>query len=173
MRPNITHGAAGEDLQNGILPLVTTYKCDATTGDANNSANTYCRLQWVYNPAYGLINHIMQIYQDTWNTTRGMPIEERMDYAMATSYSMKAIVRHHLYMKTGSGCDRTFPDCVLTFAFARGKIDIQKSEIESMTDEEKTTSYAGQGLANHFRLPGNSSRAFQAHHQRDAPDWPT
>ena len=82
IHPNITHGAAREDFQNGIMPLVTTYQCDAITGNANKSANTYSRLQWVYNPEYGLINHIMQTYQDTWNTTRGMPIEERMDYAI-------------------------------------------------------------------------------------------
>ena len=75
IHPNITHGAAREGFQNGIMPLVTTYQCDAITGDANNSANTYSRLQWVYNPEYGLINLITQTYQDTWNTTRGMPIE--------------------------------------------------------------------------------------------------
>ena len=105
--PNITRGAEREDFQNGIMPLVTTYQCDAITGDANKSANTYSRLQWVYNPEYGLINYIMQNYQDTGNTA---------------SCAMKAIVRHHLYMKTGSGCDRTFP---MTFEFGRGKADVQ------------------------------------------------
>ena len=83
----------------------------------------------------------MQTYHDTWNTARGMPIEERMDFAMATC-TMKAIVRHHFYMKTGSGCDRV-SDCMMTFAFGWGKTDIQnrfrRSEIESMTDEEKKT----------------------------------
>ena len=99
------------------MPLVTTYQCDATTGDANKFADTYSRLQLVFNPEYGLISRIVQTCQDMWNTTRGMPIEERMDYAMATSCAMMAIVRHHLYMKTGSGCDRTFPDCMMTCVF--------------------------------------------------------
>ena len=80
IHPNTTHGAAREDFQNGIMPLVTMYQCDAITGDASKSANTYSRLQWVYNPAFGLLSHIMQTYQGTWNTTRGMPIEERMEY---------------------------------------------------------------------------------------------
>ena len=83
----------------------------------------------------------MQTYQDTWNTTKGMPIEERMDYAMATFCTMKAIVRHHLYMQTGSGCDRTFPDCMMTFAFGWGKTATQnrfrRFEYESMTEEEE------------------------------------
>ena len=45
----MTHGAAREDFQNGIMPLVTTYQCDAITGDANKLANTCSRLKWVYN----------------------------------------------------------------------------------------------------------------------------
>ena len=81
---NITHRAARGGFQNGIMPLVTTFQCDASTGDANKSANTYSRMQWAFYPEIGLINHIMQTYQDTWNTTRRTPIEERMDYAMAT-----------------------------------------------------------------------------------------
>ena len=85
----------------------------------------YSRLQRVYNAELGLINHTMQTYQDMWNTTKGMPIEEGMDYAVSVSCAMKAIVHHHLYMKTGSGCNRTFPDCVMTFAFGWGKTDIQ------------------------------------------------
>ena len=93
--------------QNGIMPLVTMYQCDAITGDARKSANT----------------------------TRGMPIEERMDN------TMKAIVRRHLDMKTVSGCDRTFPDCMMTFVFGWGKTDIEnrfrRSEYESMTEEER------------------------------------
>ena len=76
----------------------------------------------------------MQTYQDTWNTTKGMPIEERMDYATATPCTMKAIVRHHLYMKTGSGC-------MMTIVFGWGKTDIQnrfrRSEYESMTEKKK------------------------------------
>ena len=46
-------------------------------------------------------------------------------------------------MKTGSGSDRTFPDCMMTFVFGWGKTDIQhrfrKSEIDFMTNEEKKT----------------------------------
>ena len=46
-------------------------------------------------------------------------------------------------MKTGSGCDRTFPDYMTTIVFGWGKTEIQnrfrRSEIESMTDEEKKT----------------------------------
>ena len=100
------------------MPLVTECQCDATTGDANKSANTYSKLEDVYTPDQGLINHIIQKYQKTWNE--------------------KAIVRHHLYMKTGSGYDRTFPDCVMTFVLGWGKTDIQqqfrKSEIEYLTE---------------------------------------
>ena len=70
-----------------------------------------------------------------------MPIEDRLDYAMATSCTMKAIVCHHLYMKTGSGSDRTFPVCVMTLVLGWGKTDthchFRKSEIGSMTDREK------------------------------------
>ena len=72
IHPNITHGAARDDFQNGIMPPVTTYQCNAITGKANRSANTYSRLQWVYNPECGLMNHITQTYQDTWNATMGM-----------------------------------------------------------------------------------------------------
>ena len=34
IHPSISHGAAREDLQNEIMPLVTLYRCDAITGDA-------------------------------------------------------------------------------------------------------------------------------------------
>ena len=40
IHPSISHGAAREDFQNEIMPLVTLYQCDAITGDANKSANT-------------------------------------------------------------------------------------------------------------------------------------
>ena len=50
IHPSLSHGAAKEDLQNEIMPLVTLYRCDAITGDANKSANTYSKLQHVYNP---------------------------------------------------------------------------------------------------------------------------
>ena len=56
---------------------------------------------------------------------------------------MKSIVRHHLYMKTGSGYDRTFPDCMTTFVFGWGKTDIRqqfrKSEIEYLTEAQLTS----------------------------------
>ena len=39
IHPNITHGAARDDFQNGIMPPVTMYQRDAITGDANKSAN--------------------------------------------------------------------------------------------------------------------------------------
>ena len=88
--------------------------------------------------------------------------------------TMKAIVRHHLYMKTGSGCDQTLPDCMMTFIFGWGKTDIQnlfrRSEIESMTDEEKKTMQDKTSLIiSDYQA---TSAAFQAHHQRDVPEWP-
>ena len=67
IRPSISHGAAREDLQNEIMPLVTLYRCDAITGDANKSANTYSKLQHVFNPANGLVNILMRAYQRLWN----------------------------------------------------------------------------------------------------------
>ena len=66
---SISHGAAREDLQNEIMPLVTLYQCDAITRDANKSANTFCRLQHVFNPANGLTNLHMKAYQRLWNET--------------------------------------------------------------------------------------------------------
>ena len=72
-----------------------------------------------------------------------MPIADRLDYKMATSCTMKSIVRHHLYMKTGSGYDRTFSDCMMTFVFERGKTDIQKefrkSEIGNLIEAQLTS----------------------------------
>ena len=69
IHPSISHGAAKEDLQNEIMPLVTLYRCDAITGDANKSANTYSKLQHVFNPANGLVNILMRAYQRLWNET--------------------------------------------------------------------------------------------------------
>ena len=67
IHPSLSHGAAKEDLQNEIMPLVTLYRCDAITGDANKSANTYSKLQHVYNPTNGLVNILMRAYQSLWN----------------------------------------------------------------------------------------------------------
>ena len=134
IRPSISHGAAREDLQNEIMPLVTLYQCDAITGDANKSANTYSRLQHVFNPANCLMNILMKAYQRLWNETENLPLMDRMEYAMETS------CRHHLYMKTGSGYDRTFPDGMMTFVFGWGKTNIQqvfrKEEMNAMKDEQ-------------------------------------
>ena len=55
-----------------------------------------------------------------------MPLAERMDFTMSTSRTIKSIARHHLYMKEGSGFDRTFPDCMMTFVFSWGRTDIQQ-----------------------------------------------
>ena len=121
IHPSISHGAAKEDLQNAIMPLVTLYRCDAITGDANKSANTYSKLQHVYNPANGLVNILMRAYQRLWNETKNLPLVDRMEYAMETSCTLKSIVRHHLYMKCGSGYDRTFPDVMMTIVFGWGK----------------------------------------------------
>ena len=60
IHPSISHGAAREKFQNEIMPLVTLYQSDAITGDANKSANTYSRLQHVFNPANGLMNILMK-----------------------------------------------------------------------------------------------------------------
>ena len=43
IHPSISHGAAKEDLQNAIMPLVTLYRCDAITGDANKSSTSTIR----------------------------------------------------------------------------------------------------------------------------------
>ena len=67
IHPSISHGAAREDLQNEIMPLVTLHQCDAITGYANKSANTNSRLQHVFNPANGLMNILMKAYQRLWN----------------------------------------------------------------------------------------------------------
>ena len=64
IHPSISHGAAKEDLQNAIMPLVTLYRCDAITGDANKSANTYSKLQHVYNPANGLVLYSCGVQDD-------------------------------------------------------------------------------------------------------------
>ena len=118
------------------MPLVTLYQCDAITGDANKSANTYSKLQHVFNPANGLVRE----YQRLWNETKDLPLVDRMEYAMETSCTLKSIVRHHLYMKCGSGYDRTFPDVMMTFVFGWGKTNIQqafrKDEMNGMDDEQ-------------------------------------
>ena len=140
IHPSISHGAAREDLQNEIMPLVTLYRCDAITGDANKSANTYSKLQHVFNPANGLVNILMRAYQRLWNETKDLPLVDRMEYAMETSRTLKSIVHHHLYMKCGSGYDRTFPDVMMTFVFGWGKTNIQqafrKDEMNGMDDEQ-------------------------------------
>ena len=63
-----------------------------------------------------------------------------MQYAMNTSCTLKSIVRHHLYMKCGSGFDRTFPDVMMTIVFGWGKTNIQqdfrKDEMNGMDDEQ-------------------------------------
>ena len=126
IHPSISHGAAREDLQNETMPLVTLYQCDAVTGDANKSANTYSKLQHVFNPANGLVNILMRAYQRLWSGTKDLPLVDRMEYAMEKSCTLKSIVRHHLYMKCGSGYDRTFPDVMMTFVFGWGKTNIQQ-----------------------------------------------
>ena len=73
--PSLSHGAARDDFQNETMPLVTLYQCAAITGDANKSANTYSKLQNLYNPANGLMNILMKAYQ---------------------KWTLKSIVRHHL-----------------------------------------------------------------------------
>ena len=140
IHPSLSHGAAKEDLQTEIMPLVTLYRCDAITGDANKSANTYSKLQHVYNSTNGLVNILMRTYQRLWNETKNLPLVDRMEYAMETSCTLKSIVRHHLYMKCGSGFDRTFPDVMMTIVFGWGKTNIQqdfrKDEMNGMDDEQ-------------------------------------
>ena len=122
------------------MPLVTLYRCDAITGDANKSANTYSKLQHVYNPTNGLVNILMRAYQRLWNATKNLPLVDRMEYTVETSCTLKSIVRHHLYMKCGSGVDRTFPDVMMTIVFGWGKTNIQqdfrKIEMNNMDDEQ-------------------------------------
>ena len=141
IHPSISHGAAWDDFQTEIMPLVTLYKCGAITGDANKSANTYSKLQQVYNPANGLMNILMKAYQRLWNETENLPLVDRMEYAMETSCTLKSIVRHHLHMKTGSGFDRTFPDVMMTFVFGWGKIqqDFRKEEMDAMKYDQLET----------------------------------
>ena len=128
IHPNISHGAAREDMQTGIMPLVTECQSDTMTGDANKSANTLSKLQSVYNPENGLMYYIMEKFKRTWNETQDMPLADQMDFSMSTSCTIKSIVRHHLHTKTGSGYDRTCPDCVMTFVFSWswGKTNIQQ-----------------------------------------------
>ena len=102
IHPSISHGAARDDFQKEIMPLVTLYRCDAITGDANKSANTYSKLQQVFNPANGLMNILMKAYQKLWNETSNLPLVDRMEYAMETSCTLKSSIRHHLHMKCGS-----------------------------------------------------------------------
>ena len=117
---------------------VTGHQCDAISGDANKSANTYSKLQNVYNPDQGLVNYIIKKYQKIWNEAQEMPL--RTDDKMATSCTMKSIVRHHLCMKTGSGCDRKFPDCMMTFVFGwKDRHPTTESEIESLTEAQLTS----------------------------------
>ena len=140
IHPSISHGAAREDLQNQIMSLVTLYRCDAITGDANKSANTYSKLQHVFNPANGPVNILVKAYQRWWNETKNLRLVDRMEYAMETSCALKSIVRHHLYMKCGSGYDRTFPDVMMTFVFGWGKTNLQQAfrneEMNAMDDEQ-------------------------------------
>ena len=56
----------------------------------------------------------MRAYQKLRNATKNFPLVDRMEYAVETSCTLKSIVRHHLYMKCGSGFDRTFPDVMMT-----------------------------------------------------------
>ena len=122
------------------MPLVTLYRCDAITENANKSANTYSKLQQVFNPANGLMNILMKAYQKLWNETSNLPLVDRMEYAMETSCTLKSIIRHHLHMKCGSGYDRTFPDVMMTFVFGWGKTNIQQvfrnEEMNAMNDEQ-------------------------------------
>ena len=138
IHPSISHGAARDDFQSEIMPLVTLYQCDAIAGDAN----TYSKLQQVYNPANGLMNILMKAYQRLWNETENLPLVDRMEHAMETSCTLKSIVRHHLYMKTRSGFDRTFSD-VMTFVCGWGKTNIQqdfrKEEMDAMKDDQLDT----------------------------------
>ena len=72
------------------------------------------------------MNILMKAYQKLWNETENLPLVNRMEYAMETSCTLKSIVRHRLYMKTGSGFDRTFPHVMMTFVFGWGKTNIQQ-----------------------------------------------
>ena len=80
------------------MPLVTEYHCDAITGDANKSANTFIKLQSVYNPEHGrIMNYIMGKFKNIWNGTQDAPLAERMDFTMSNSCTIKSIARHHLH----------------------------------------------------------------------------
>ena len=100
-----------------------------------------------------------------------MPIEERLDVAMTTSCTMKSVVRHHLHTKTGSGYDRTFPDCMMTFVFGWGKTDIQeeyrRQEMEKMSHKDKCELQDDprKSIADYQYIVGGT---FQSHQQRDA-----
>ena len=175
IHPSISHGAAREDFQNEIMPPVTLYQCDAITGDANKSANTYSKLQHVYNPANGLMSPpTVSAYQKLWNKTENLPLVDRMEYAMETSCTLKSIVRHHLYMKTGSGYDRTFPDVLMTFVFGWGKTNIQqvfrKEEMNAMKDDQLE---AMRNDPTSAIFDYQVSSADQAREQRDVHEWPS
>ena len=75
--PSISHGAARDDFQTETMPLVTLCQCDAITGDANKSANTYSKLQQVYT-ANGLMNILMKAYQRLWNESENLHMQWRL-----------------------------------------------------------------------------------------------
>ena len=52
---------------------MTLYQCDAITGHANKSANTYSRLQHVFNPANGLTNILMKAYHSATEPSEQQP----------------------------------------------------------------------------------------------------
>ena len=74
------------------------------TGDGNKFANTYSRHQFVDRPDH--------------NQAKPDDLEcRRIAHGGQTGLqngtcTAKAILRHILYMKTCSGYDRTFPDCI-------------------------------------------------------------
>ena len=81
----------------------------------------------------------MKNYQKHWNGGCNQ-IEDRLDVSMTSSCSIKSMARHHIHTRTGSGFDRTFPDCMMTFVFGWGRTDIQRKyrsmDIEKMDDEQ-------------------------------------
>lgn len=139
------------------------YTCDAITGDGSRSVNTYSKLQHVCRPDHGLLNHCQSHCQGIPNALecdRRMPIEDRLDISMETSRALKAIIRHILHMKTGSGYDRTFPDCMVAFTFSRnsGRASCTCWTMSNWTKWRLTPCLS---------FP----RAIQAHQQRNVYEW--
>ena len=62
-----------------------------------------------------------------------MPLTERLEISAEASSTLQSIVQYHLYTKNGTGQDKAFPDCMVTYVFHWGRTyhqDANKQEEE-------------------------------------------